>query len=426
MRIYNVYAFIVLSLLNIHSLRAMTGSSEAAQVHFYINSFGSSDSLVTANVSNSSIVPRSFLHNFGQQNCQHAFVTYGCLRNLKVDMLGSNIAFKEEKIHDPLEQIVIEPSKTSVDHFPDGVVSWNYKTLKPLKDRVKIFMHPVEVQGLYGVTLSKENCEKYSLGNISPQLLKIIGRYMSMYIASEPESIWFDTGLGLYYVTTKATLTGSSPVTWQKYKHFPHPFLQNIQPDNNSWVYNLDAILTRNPNYIWAIYMHGHGSPVEHDKQNYTAGLRDPEMLMILSHLQNTITTNVFAVESCHTNAQRIIDIYKKFIPDHTLNFSVIASLYENSDFIMNYLTYDIKFFYPRWYNQRESQIQCPKLTISQVLVLLHKEMFVVQGQSLETRKDRLLQFLRSYPFYPRLSCLSEHSDKQIEIVPAPKIKYTL
>ena len=132
------------------------------------------------------------------------------------------------------------------------------------------------------------------------------------------------------------------------------PMAAEAKSDTNEWVEHLSTILTPKElctqNNRWAIYITGHGTQKETGFKCCTAGLSEMHMATLLHFFHAYITTDIVAIQSCFTDASRLLNFGQKYNRTPYFDYSIFSTIANNTDPSFSIGPNYIHTYYPPWY----------------------------------------------------------------------------
>lgn len=345
---------------------------------------------------------RKFKHH------EHVFLNYGLLQRLLKVYREAATWFADKSIKEPAEQIIITNDNES-RYLSNGefFIEESYQTMTIVK-------HSDDVFAATGVPLTSENYHEHIIRkcDAEPDFIS----YLAQYLVLANDAKWYDTHLGLYYVTKLDSNEARQAINIERCTQID-PLQEHYKPNSNEWVSNLDKIFTSNKSQLihWAISLHGHGSR----KHTKIAGLSKESLAKMLGFFNDLQSTTLLAVNSCYTTPAVVLKIAKDEIDKSHLNFALMAPTSKEKAISSCQGIDEIESYMPEWYNNGQQlthrcfdYIPGP---LSSYLVRL-QSIIIANAINGGTDATPLIEFLKSIDWYRNPALILAGTNKQIEI----------
>lgn len=383
------------------------------RAHFYIGTSEFNNKKCSPfNADTNNAIQQDCISQLYRTNTEHIFITYNLLTSLQHAYKEARDYFDKKNIKDPLSQIMIEPADCMI-YLAGGI-----KKASPAKKRASFLKHP---------NCSKHIIEESPLNdNYQPYVLK--KKYGSKLIDHFKIIIglqnwqWYDTCLGLYYLTRKPTPT----IDVNSFSKLDNPLSCQAQEDSNAWIDHLGSIIASNNKNIqsvhWAIHISGHGSPKEKGFKCTTAGLSEAHIASFFNFFNTQITTDVISIQSCYTDSLRILSFAQKYCNIDHFNYTIFSTLSDDKKVSFDSGSNDICSYYPPWINAKNHFVT----STFHITSLLKKIQKITKknNNNAIARNTSIIEFLKKYPFYPNPSLLLAQATEQLEIVANSDAQY--
>ena len=282
----------------------------------------------------------------------HIFLTYSLGKKVMKQYKKAVAYFQEKNIKDPKLQLVVVPAPGGLSEFQAVYIFKHETALAAQKKRRKLLLADAEeiIEDSYGPFL--EHFKNYLMFNKDAQ--------------------WYDTQLGLYYITVPDKKQKARPLLNENFTAI-NPLMLERRINSNEWINHMETIFNPAAAVHWLIGLYGHGS--EGDFFPCIAGLSETSLYRILHFFNEMLIPTLLYVNSCYCTAALVRALFEKQNGSRTLNFTLLTPI-ANQDTVLGWDTATIQTYLPAWYNDYQKLIYRNGFAyLNNYLQYIHKSM---------------------------------------------------